>query len=94
MKEPKIIHVRLREPAPGYDTDYYFGSLAAIYDVLPEQAVGIRYDSLVNSFTRRGGLYENPRCVIRQGILHRKRQKNNPYARNQTGRGAAESPAS
>lgn len=60
MESKKIVHVHLKEPYEGKE-DYYFGSLRAIYTVLPEVVVGLRYKSLTaKKFSR----YENKRCVI------------------------------
>ena len=35
----KVVHVELNEPYQG-KKDYYFGSLAAIFDTLPKEVVG------------------------------------------------------
>ena len=51
--------------------DLYFSSLKAIYDVVPQEAVGIRYKSLTNAI-RGKGLYENKKVIIRIGKLVRK----------------------
>lgn len=51
--------------------DLYFSSLKAIYDVVPQEAVGIRYKSLTNAI-RGKERYENKKVIIRIGELVRK----------------------
>ena len=46
-QQRKVIHVQLKEPYKG-KSHYYFGSIAAIYDVLPKDVVGITKESLWN----------------------------------------------
>ena len=41
MKLPKVIHVELREPYNG-KRHFYFGSIAAIFDELSEEQIGIK----------------------------------------------------
>lgn len=68
----KIIHVHFIEPFEGM-SDLYFGSVIAIYDVVPKEAVGITYHSL--SYAIRGkSEYRNKKVVIRVGQLMRKSQ--------------------
>ena len=70
MESRKVVHVHLHEPFEG-KTDYYFGSLAAIYASLPEEVVGIKYKSLTaKKFSR----YENKRCVVIVDEIKRKHQ--------------------
>lgn len=70
MESKKIIHLELKEPKDG-KSDYYFGSLLAIYDSLQKEDVGITYKSLTNAL-RGKETYENQKCVIRIGIVERK----------------------
>lgn len=70
----KIVHLNLKEPYEG-ETDLYFGSIKAIYDSLPKDAVGITYRSLTNALRGRS-FYNNKKCVIKVGELRQKTQEN------------------
>ena len=60
MESKKIVHVHLKEPYEGKE-DHYFGSLRAIYAIIPEVVIGLTYKSLTaKKFSR----YENKKCVI------------------------------
>ena len=72
MESKKVIHLELKEPKDG-KSDYYFGSLLAIYDSLQKEDVGITYKSLTNAL-RGKETYENKTCIIRVGRLERKAQ--------------------
>lgn len=70
MEAKKIVHLQFKEPHDG-ETDLYFGSLKAIYDAVPAEAVGITYKSLTNA-TRGKNEYENKKVLIRIGQIQRK----------------------
>ena len=70
MEAKKIVHLQFKEPYNG-ETDFYFGSLKAIYDTVPIGAVGITYKSLTNA-TRGRSEYENKKVLIRIGQIQRK----------------------
>lgn len=70
----KVIHVHLKEPYK-LKQDYYFGSVAAIYEVLPKEVVGISKESLWNALNAHE--YNGRKATIRQGVIISK----------QTGRG-------
>ena len=70
MEAKKIVHLQFKEPYNG-ETDFYFGSLKAIYDTVPIGAVGITYKSLTNA-TRGRNEYENKKVLIRIGQIQRK----------------------
>lgn len=70
----KIVHLNLKEPYGG-ETDLYFGSIKAIYESVPKDAVGITYRSLTNAL-RGKDFYKNKKCVIRVGELRQKTQEN------------------
>lgn len=53
MKLPKVIHVELREPYNG-KRHFYFGSIAAIFDELSEEQIGIKKESLWNVDLKSG----------------------------------------
>lgn len=71
MAGNKIVHVRLAD-----GTDYFFGSFAAIYDVLTAAQLGIGYGTLINmNKVRPGQPYTNSQCTIQVGEIHRKKTK-------------------
>lgn len=67
----KIVHLHLNEPHEG-QTDFYFGSIKAIYDTMPKETVGITYKALTAAILKKGGKYENTKCTIDVGQLVRK----------------------
>ena len=71
----KVVHLKLNEPHDG-ETDFYFGSLKAIYDAIPQNEIGIAYKSLTNAI-RGKNYYENKKVVIRIGVLYRKPKNKN-----------------
>ena len=71
MKLPKVIHVELREPYNG-KRHFYFGSIAAIFDELSEEQIGIKKESLWNVDLSRVE-YQNNYCTIRMGFIKRKK---------------------
>lgn len=68
-QQRKVIHVQLKEPYKG-KSHYYFGSIAAIYDVLPKDVVGITKESLWNVL--KDETYTGAKSTIRFGTLHTK----------------------
>ena len=64
----KIVHVQLVQPYNG-KANYYFGSIAAIYDTLPVEIVGIAKSSL----WEMGDLYQGKKATIRKSTIIRKR---------------------
>lgn len=67
----KIIHVHLVFEKK----DYYFGSIAAIYDVLTPEQVGVKYNTLRNAKWREISVYQTARAIIKQGELIRSGRK-------------------
>ncbi len=70
----KVVHIRLNETING-ESDFYFGSLRAIYDVIPQDKVGITYGSLTNAL-RGKSEYRNKKCIIKVGVLRQHPQTN------------------
>ena len=72
MRNDKVIHVELKEPYQGKQ-HYYFGSKAAIYQVLPVEVVGIKLESLWSHRLTASGdvIYRGKKAVIRTGELVR-----------------------
>ncbi len=71
MKQQRnIIHVELLDPPSGYNKHYYFGCVAAIYDKLTKEIVGIAKETLWNVINQ--GEYKGRKAIIRRGTLHTK----------------------
>ena len=70
----KVIHVELITPPYGSRKHYYFGSVAAIYEQLPEEIIGIKKESLWNINLDKAE-YRNKLCIIRIGVLIQKTTK-------------------
>ena len=68
----KVIHLEFKEPIEG-ESHFYFGSVAAIYDHLTVEQVGISSRALSNKYDLSKAPYENKRVVIRLGELKRKK---------------------
>ena len=68
----KVVHLHLNEPYNG-ETDFYFGSLKAIFDSVPYEAIRISYKYLTNAI-RGKTQFQNKRCTIRIASLERKQQ--------------------
>jgi len=71
----KIFHVELKNQ-PRESRHHYFGSKTAIYDSFSWDDIGISKADLWNTdLSKFPYLYENEKCIIRQGALQR--TKNN-----------------
>ena len=62
-KERTVIHVEVNEK------HYYFGSLAAIYEVFDSKTLGIGYGALRNVGLSPQKPYQNKHCITRKGVL-------------------------
>lgn len=69
-QQRKVIHVELKEPYKDKQ-HWYFGSVTAIYDILPVEVVGIAHTSLWNVLAKNGE-YKSKTATIRIGVLHSK----------------------
>lgn len=71
-----IIKVSFAIPVNGNNNEYYFGSLAAIYDIFTPEQIGCTLKTLWDA----GITIEKPKltrnCLISKHTLHRKPQKN------------------
>lgn len=76
MESKKVIHVHLIGQSFNGQTDFYFGSVAAIYEKLTNDILGIRQNSLMQSLWKNKGRYENIRCRVTSGEIIRKSRKN------------------
>ena len=68
----RFIKVTFPQPVNG-KTDYYFGSLAAIYDVFTEEQIGCKLTSLQ---AKKWEYKQTRRCTITKLDLIRKKQQN------------------
>lgn len=66
-QQRKVIHVELINPPYGYKQHYYFGSVAAIYDTLTKEEMGISKETLWNIL--KHGEHRGRKAIIRQGVV-------------------------
>lgn len=57
----------------GDDANYYFGSLAAVYDRFTPSELGVSLARLYDVAITPEKPYRNDKCIIRKGILQRKK---------------------
>lgn len=79
-KRENIIRVQFREPplaSKPRQTDFYFGSLAAIYEEFTPEQIGCRVEHLWNYGVMPDHPYMNKLCVVSREVLTRKQQKRN-----------------
>lgn len=69
----KIVHLHLKVPIND-KSDFFFGSIKAIFDYVPEDAVGIKYKSLTSALRGRD-FYQNKHCTVRIDTLLTKKQQ-------------------
>ena len=70
----KVVHLHLKEPRNG-QSDFFFGSVLAMYSVLTREDVGAHYRTITHTLLH-AGVYENKKCIVRLGELIRNRQTN------------------
>ena len=72
----KVVHVNLYEPYNG-QSDYYFGSLVAIYDQRAKERIGVVYTNLCTQLRAGCNLYRNKFCTVRVShlLMHPKSKK-------------------
>ncbi len=72
-----IIRVQFLQPVAehGGQTDFYFGSLAAIYEVFTPEQVGCKLETLWAAKIDTLHPKTTPRCVVSKQVLYRKKQK-------------------
>lgn len=69
-----IYHVRFNCPVPG-GPDFYFGSLAAIFEEFRPGDIGVGLKRLYTLRVAQGEVYEGDHCTIKQSRLVRKQTK-------------------
>lgn len=64
-KKQKIYKVLfLDPPSGGSETEFYFGSLRAIYDVFTPEQIGCKVENLWNKGLSSGGSWSGSKCTI------------------------------
>lgn len=79
-QQRKVIHVELNEPYKNKH-HWYFGSITAIYDILPVDVVGIAHTSLWNVLAKNGE-YKTKTATIRLGVLRSKKTNRGNHSNN------------
>ena len=79
-KQESIIRVHFFQPQPE-GSDFFFGSLAAIYEQFTPEQIGCTVQNLWNFGIDPGHPYINIRCAISKVMLIRKSRKT-PLARS------------
>ena len=69
MKQEQVVHVCL-----GDDRHFYFGSVAAIFDVFTPDELGVSLPTLWNYGLAPDRPYINHKCRIYRGVINRKKQ--------------------
>jgi hypothetical protein len=72
MTQNNIIHVELDEPYNG-KKNYYFGSIAAIYETIPKEVIGAGKEWLWQALSGKDE-YRTRKATIRRGKVERKQQ--------------------
>ena len=72
-----IIRVQFLSPVAelGGQTDFYFGSLAAIYEVFTPEQIGCKLETLWAAKIDTLHPKATPKCVVSKQVLYRKKQK-------------------
>ena len=76
----KVVHVELKEPCKD-KRHWYFGSITAIYDILPVDVVGIAHTTLWNVLSKNGK-YTTKTATIRLGVLHSRQTNRGKHTSN------------
>lgn len=80
MSDEFIYRVDFNEPPIDGDprTDFFFHSLAAIYEVFTAEQIGCKVTRLWNIGLSHGNSYEGRRCRITKEPISRKKRRNAP----------------
>lgn len=68
MNGKTIYHVSI-----GDDDHHYFGSLAAVYSKYTQKELGVSLQRLYDIGITPDNPYKNDKCIIRKGVLVRKK---------------------
>lgn len=73
MNGTTIYHVSF-----GDDDNHYFGSISAIFDQFTPQDLGVSKARLWAYGITEEKPYQNKKCIIRKGVIHRKKTNRTP----------------
>ena len=76
MESKKVIRIELKTQSVDGQNEFFFGSIAAVYDKLSAKHLGVTQKTMANYLWHRGGMYENELCKVTTGEIIRKGQKN------------------
>lgn len=89
MSKPEFIYrvQFFNRPAGSYteQREFFFGSLAAIYELFTPEQIGCKVDNLWNIHVSDGVPYVNSLCRITRETLIRKERENKPRKRKSSG---------
>ena len=71
----QFIHLKFKTPVNG-KTDYFYGSLKAIFSEFSPAQVGCTLRQLFEARAATVGRYENDKCIIQRAELLRQPQSN------------------
>lgn len=72
MNGKTVFHVQLTKPFDGCQ-EYFFGSIAAIFDTLGPNTIGVTQQRLYDVKIEPGNPYRNGNCTISKGVIIRKK---------------------
>ena len=77
ITKESIIRVQFLNPVAEYggQTDFYFGSLAAIFELFTKEQVGCQLETLWSAKIDPLHPKTTPKCVVSKQVLYRKKQK-------------------
>ena len=75
MRQNNVIHVELDEPYQG-EKNWYFGSVAAIYEELPKEVIGAGKEWLWQCLSKKSE-HRTRKATIRRSKVITKQQKRN-----------------
>lgn len=77
LSTASLIKVQFFHPKEGGGTEFYFGSLSAIYEMFEPSEIGCRLEALWAANIDELHPKATRLCVISKHVLYRKSQRNN-----------------
>ncbi len=75
MESKRVFRVELKDQTVDGKSEFFFGSIAAMYQRLTPEILGVAKSTMNTYLWRFGGQYENKLCKITSGEIIRKSQK-------------------
>lgn len=77
ITKESIIRVQFLSPVAEYggQTDFYFGSLAAIFELFTKEQIGCQLETLWSAKIDTLHPKTTPKCVVSKQVLYRKKQR-------------------